>query len=152
MHTYISAEGLKKLKDELDCLKNVKRKEVIERIAKAKELGDLSENAEYSDAKDEQGFIEGRIMELEKIINDVVVVKESSKNSDFVNIGSEIKVKIDSEIKKFKIVGSREANPGENKISNESPLGQALLGRKVGEKVRVIIPKGEIEYQILEIN
>lgn len=151
MPHYISSEGLEKLKKELDELKNVKRKEVIERIAKAKELGDLAENAEYSEAKDEQGFIEGRIIELEKLISEAIVIDKNKESSDVVVIGSQVKVRYDGETKLYTIVGSKEANPEENKISNESPLGQAFLGRKVGDIVKVSAPKGETEYEILEI-
>jgi len=150
MPNYLTAEGLEKIKRELDELKNVKRKEVIERIARAKELGDLSENAEYSDAKDEQGFIEGSIIELEKMINDSILV-DNKKTSEVVIIGSRLKIKNDGKERYYTIVGSKEASPQENKISNESPLGQAFLGKKVGDIVNVEVPKGEVEYEILAI-
>lgn len=151
MPLYISSEGLEKIKKELVELKNVKRKEVIERIAKAKELGDLSENAEYSDAKDEQGFIEGRIIELDRMVSEAVIVDDKQRSLDVVTIGSQVEVRYDSQNKIYTIVGSREASPLEDKISNESPLGQAFLGKKIGDKVTVKIPKGEVEYEILAI-
>ncbi|MBU1165099.1 transcription elongation factor GreA [Patescibacteria group bacterium] len=151
MTQYISKEGLTKLMSELEELKNVKRKEVIERITKAKELGDLSENADYHDAKDEQGFIEGRIIELEHMIKNVVIV-ENNKKSDIVDIGHKVKILCEGSEREYEIVGSNEANPAEYKISNESPLGQAFLGSKVGDVVKVIVPKGEMECEILAIS
>lgn len=150
--TYITADGLKKLKEELEHLKTVTRMEISERIREAKELGDLSENAEYSDAKDEQTFIENRIAELEAIIRNVQIIKKNKKNG-IVQIGSALKLKMENgkEIT-YTIVGSSEAKPLEGKISNESPLGKAFLGKKEGEIVDVSVPKGIIKYTILEIN
>jgi len=150
MSHYISKKGLEKLKLELDELKNVKRKEVIERITRAKELGDLSENADYHDAKDEQGFIEGRILELEKMIKEAIIVK-NNKKSDVVDIGHKVKILCEGSEREYEIVGSNEANPADFKISNESPMGQAFLGRKVGDIVKFSVPKGEMECEILEI-
>ena len=131
MPNYISKEGLEKLKLELDELKNVKRKQVIERITKAKELGDLSENADYHDAKDEQGFIEGRILELEKIVSDAIIVENEKNKSGLIAIGNTIKIMCEGEERHYTIVGSKEADPKQKKISNEYPLGQAFLGKKV---------------------
>lgn len=149
--TYITKEGLEKLKEELIYLKKVKMPEVVERIARAKELGDLSENAEYQDAKDEQGFIAGRIAELEHLINKSQVI-EGNGSKELVSIGSTIKVICDANEYQYTIVGSNEADPAKGLISNESPIGRAFLGRKKGEKVIVKAPKGEMECEILEIS
>ena len=153
MKYYISKEGLEKLKNELYSLKNVKRKEIIERIRNAKELGDLSENAEYAEAKDEQSFIEGKILEIENFINKAVIIDENSRSSDTVTVGTTVKIQCEGEKnhKEYTIVGSNEANPREGKISNESPFGKAFLGKKIGEKVEVQIPKGKIICEIMEI-
>ena len=138
------------MKEELEYLKKQKMPQVVERIARAKELGDLSENAEYQDAKDEQGFIAGRIAELENLINKSEIINENG-SKDFVNVGSTIKVKCGKIQYQYTIVGSNEANPTKGLISNESPIGRAFLGRKIGEKVVVKIPKGEMECEILAI-
>lgn len=148
---YITPNGLEKLKEEMDHLKKVKMPEIIERIARAKELGDLSENAEYHDAKDEQGFIAGRIIEIENLINKSIVITENN-NHDSVNIGSTIRVKCGEAKFQYTIVGSNESDPTKGFISNESPLGRAFLGHKKGEKVKVMVPKGEMECEILEIS
>ena len=147
--------GLKKLEDELHDLKVVKRKEVAEKIKEAREQGDLSENAEYDAAKDEQRDIEARIEELEKILKNVEVVdmEDDSENLEKVSFGLAVKVK-DNEFgdeMEFKIVGATEANSLKGKISNESPLGKALIGAKKGDIVSVEAPAGVIEYTILDI-
>jgi transcription elongation factor GreA len=147
---YITKEGLEKLKVELEDLKKNKMPDVIERIAKAKELGDLSENAEYQDAKDEQGFIAGRIAELENLINKSEIITENS-NKDVVTIGSTVRALCDQDEYEYTIVGSNEADPGQGLISNESPIGRAFLGTKIGDKVVVTTPKGEMECEVLEI-
>ena len=147
---YLSKEGLEKLKEELNFLKTTKRKEIIERIETAKEMGDLSENAEYTDAKEEQGFVEGRVLELEDMINNATVVEENT-NKSMVNIGSMIKVRSEAGEKDFHVVGSNEADPVKGKISYESPLGKAFIGKRIGDEVEVIIPKGIIKYTIVEI-
>ncbi|MDX9892970.1 MAG: transcription elongation factor GreA [Patescibacteria group bacterium] len=147
---YITKEGLEKLKEELEYLKKTKMPEVVERISRAKELGDLSENAEYHDAKDEQGFIAGRIAELENLVIKSLVIEESG-SKEVVSIGSTIKVKCDNHSFTYTIVGSNEANPAHGLISNESPIGRAFLGRKKGDKVTVKVPRGEMECHILEI-
>ncbi|NUM25405.1 MAG: transcription elongation factor GreA [Candidatus Buchananbacteria bacterium] len=147
---YITKNGLEKLKEELELLKKTKMPEVIERIARAKELGDLSENAEYQDAKDEQGFIAGRIAELEHLINKSHVI-EQKNNRDYVDIGSTIKVTCDGNKFTYTIVGSNEADPAQGLISNESPIGRSFLGRKKGDKVKVRVPRGEMECEVLEI-
>ncbi|MFA6215136.1 MAG: transcription elongation factor GreA [Patescibacteria group bacterium] len=147
---YITQNGLEKLREELEYLKKKKMPEVIERIARAKELGDLSENAEYQDAKDEQGFIAGRIVELENLINKSEIIKENG-SKEMVTVGSTIKVKCEGNHYQYTIVGSNEADPTKGLISNESPLGRAFLTRKLGDKIQVIVPKGVMECEILEI-
>ena len=151
--TFITEEGLVKLKDELEDLKTNKRKEIAERIREAKELGDLSENAEYTDAKEEQGFIEGRIMELEEIVRNVEIIKkDKNSNSQEVTIGSTIKIEDGSgKTQQYTIVGSSEADPTGGRISNESPIGQSFLGKKIGESVMVQTPAGELKFIIIEI-
>ncbi len=149
----LTYEGLVKLEDELQDLKVNKRKEVAAKIKEAREQGDLSENAEYDAAKDEQRDIEARIEEIEKILKNAVVYTEEDVDSDAVTIGSSVKlldIEFDEELT-YKIVGSTEANSLEGKISNESPVGRALLGATVGQTVKVETQAGEIEYKILEI-
>lgn len=145
--------GLKQYEDELHNLKVVKRKEVAQKIKEAREQGDLSENAEYDAAKDEQRDIELRIEELEKLLKNAEVVVEEEIDLEKINIGCKVKVyeiEEDEEME-FKIVGSTEANSLQNKISNESPVGQALLGKKVGDVVDVETQVGVIQYRVLEI-
>ena len=145
--------GLKQYEDELQNLKVVKRKVVAQKIKEAREQGDLSENAEYDAAKDEQRDIELRIEELEKLLKNAEVVVEEEIDLEKINIGCKVKVyEIDEdEEMEFKIVGSTEANSLQNKISNESPVGQALLGKKVGDVVDVETQVGVIQYKVLEI-
>ncbi len=146
--------GLKKLEDELQDLKVVKRKEIAQKIKEAREQGDLSENAEYDAAKDEQRDIELRIEELEKLLKNAEVVVEEEIELDKINIGCVVEVydvEFDEELE-FKIVGSTEANSLENKISNESPVGKALMGAKVGDTVSAETQAGVIEYKILGIS
>lgn len=146
---FVTQDGFDKLKVELDELITVKRKEVAARIADAKELGDLSENAEYSDAKDEQGFVETRIAELQQILHNVEIIKHR-KNSSTVEVGSTITVKMKGgKEATYRIVGSSEADPSQNRISNESPLGQAFLSKAVGDTVTVTTPGGETKFEIL---
>jgi len=147
--TYTTQEGLNKLKEELRHLKSVRRKEVAARIEKAKELGDLSENAEYAEAKDELAFIEGRILELEDYINRSVVI--SHEASDKVILGSKVTVRTKDKEKVYTIVGPNEANPAEGFISNETPLAQALLGKKKDDQTEVKAPSGMIKYSIIKI-
>jgi transcription elongation factor GreA len=146
----LTAEGLTKLQEELDELKTVHRKEVNDRIRQAKEYGDLSENAEYEDAKQEQAFIEGRILKLEGMIRNSRLIDESSFAADEVHIGATVKVKDlkNNESYEFHIVGSAEADPSAKRISNESPLGRALLTHKKGETVDVSTPRGVVKYKI----
>lgn len=147
---YVSKEGLERFKQELDGLINVKRKEIIERIERAKELGDLSENAEYAAAKDEQAFTEGRIIELKDMIARAEIINSSGR-VDLVHVGSKVKVKTDGTETEYEIVGVAEADPLTGKISNESPLGRSFLGRRIGDKIQIQIPKGMVTYTILEI-
>lgn len=145
----ISKEGLKKLKEELDFLKTKKRKEVAARIKKALEQGDLSENAEYAEAKEEQAFTEGKIIELEEKVKNAEVIKNGK--SETVKPGSKIRVKFDDSEMDFEIVGASEANPSEGRISNESPIGSALIDHKVGDKVEVETPGGRMQYELLKV-
>ena len=147
IQSYITKDGLAKLKDELKELKNVKRKEIAWRIQEAKELGDLSENAEYAEAKNEQAFTEGRIIEIENTLKNAVVIDKSGGNG-VVQVGSSITAKTEAGSRQYTIVGSNEANPVKGLISNESPLGQAFLGRKAGETVEVKVPAGVVKYKI----
>jgi transcription elongation factor GreA len=146
----LTKEGLEKLNEELKVLVNDKRKEVIERIREAAAHGDLSENADYAQAREEQSFIEGRILEIEDIIKNAEIITTNSHGST-VNIGSTVMVKAGGTEKKYTIVGSNEANPKEGKISNESLVGKALLGRKAREKFKVGTPSGDMEYEIVSI-
>ena len=150
----LTYEGLRKYEDELHDLKVVKRKEVAQKIKEAREQGDLSENAEYDAAKDEQRDIEARIDELEKLLKNVEVVDEDEVGTDVINVGCTVDVydcEFEEEIE-FKIVGSTEANSLAGKISNESPVGKALIGKKVGDVVEVETQSGVIEYKVLKID
>ena len=149
----LTSEGLKKLEDELDELIVVKRKEVAQKIKEAREQGDLSENAEYDAAKDEQRDIEARIEEIEKILKNAEIVDEDEVDLETINIGCQIKIldiEFDEELI-YKIVGSTEANSLKGKISNESPVGKALIGKKVGDLVSVETQVGVIQYKVLDI-
>ncbi len=148
--TYISKDGLDKLRAELAEMTNVRRPEIAQRIHDAKEHGDLSENAEYEDAKNEQAFVEGRIQTLETMIKNASLIDEHT-STDHVQIGSTVKVKGEDGTETFSIVGSAEARPADGRISNELPVGRALLGRKKGDKVVVKVPAGDFAYTILEI-
>ena len=150
--TFITQEGLQKLEQELNYLKTDKRKEIANRIQSAKDLGDLSENAEYSDAKDSQAFNDGRILELGEIIRSATIIKEH-QGSGAVTVGNSIKIKDEEtgDIREYEIVGSQEADPVGGKISNESPLGKAFLNKKKGDIVEITLPKGIVRYQIIEI-
>lgn len=145
--------GLKALEEELENLKVVKRREIAQKIKEAREQGDLSENAEYDAAKDEQRDIEARIEELEKILKNAEVVVEDEVDLDKINVGCKVKLydcEFDEELE-YKIVGSTEANSLQGKISNESPVGKALLGARVGDTVQVETQAGVLEYKVLEI-
>jgi len=150
---YMTPEGVKKLEDEVEYYKTVKRKEITEKIKVALSFGDLSENAEYDEAKNDQAFVEGKIAQLEAMLRNAVIIDESQIDNETVNMGCKVKVKdydFDEEVI-FKIVGSTEADPMEYKISNESPVGEALMGKRVGETIEVPIPDGISKYEILEI-
>jgi len=152
--TVLTREGLQKLEDELDELKSIHRREVNDRIRQAKEFGDISENAEYEDAKQEQAFVEGRILKVETMIRNSRIIDESEFSTDEVHLGATVKVK---DVKsgssmEFTIVGSAEADPTNQRLSNESPLGKALIGRKKGEACEVQTPRGVTTYKIEAIN
>ena len=145
--------GLEKLEKELEFLKSVKRREVASRIKTAISFGDISENSEYEDAKNEQAFIEGRIITLEKMLRNVRLIDDTEITSDIISIGSTVLLK-DLEFNEdfhYTIVGSAEANPADNKISNESPVGKAILNKKIGDTVEVSVPAGILKYQVLKI-
>ena len=150
MTKYLTEEGMKKIKEELEYRKKTLSYEISRAIKEAKEQGDLSENAEYSEAKRQQAENEGRVAELEMALKDSVLVAYD-KSSQTVQIGSLIKVKNNGDEMEFKIVGSNESNPAEMKISNESPMGKAFMGKKKGDKVEVNTPGGKMNYVILEI-
>ncbi|MBR4892959.1 MAG: transcription elongation factor GreA [Clostridia bacterium] len=149
----LTADGLQGLKDQLEFLKTEKRKEIAEKIKEALSFGDLSENAEYDAAKNEQAEVEEKINKLENTIKNAKVIEDDSLNEGIVTIGCKVKLfdkEFDEEIT-YSIVGSTEANPAQYKISNESPLGTALLGKKEGDEVYVDAPQGVMEFKILEI-
>ncbi len=150
----LTSEGLKKLQDELDNLKNVRRKENTEALKVAKSFGDLSENSEYDEAKNEQAEIEARISEIENMLKNIEIIDEDGIATDVVSIGTKVTVKDldDGEIMEYLIVGSTEADPMKGKISDESPVGTALLGHKIGEIVVVEAPMGKLEYEVMNIS
>ena len=147
---YLTAERLDELKKELDHLKKVVRHEIIAKITEAKAMGDLSENAAYSDAKEQQAFAEGHILELEDFLKTAVVIQK--KSGDLVRIGSSIQIEGNGKVKNYQIVGSNEANPLKGMISNESPIGRAFLGHKLGDDVVVETPAGRATYKITAVN
>lgn len=147
---YLSKERFEELKKELEVLRSKKRLEVAERLKQAKEFGDLTENSEYIEAREEQNWLENRIFELEEILKKAVIIKKPSSLSE-VEVGCTVTVKKGSQVFRYTIVGSDEASPKEGKISNESPLGRAFLNRKIGDVVMVSTPAGEAEYQITKI-
>ena len=148
---YVTSEGLEDMKKELDELKNVKRPEVINALKDARALGDLSENAEYDAARSEQALVENKIKELEQMIEHATIIEDVK--SDKVSIGTSVKLEYieEKETEIYTIVGSKEADPFENKISNESPLAQAIIGKKVGTTVKVDSPEGKYSVKIVEI-
>lgn len=147
---YLSKERYEELLRELDNLKTEGRKKIADRLKNAKELGDLSENSEYQEARQDQDYLEQKINQLENIIRSSEVIKKSS-TQDIVGIGSKVKVRRDGTTLIYKIVGSNEANPSLGLISNESPIGMSLLGKRVGEEVTINTPKGDVAYKILGI-
>lgn len=145
----ITAEGKKELEAELDTLK-ARRGEIADKIAEARDYGDLSENAEYDAAREEQGLVESRVAEIEDILLNAELIKASHKST--IGIGSKVELKNGAKAVSYHVVGPVEANPVEGKISNESPIGIALMGKKVGDKATVTTPKGEINYSIVAVN
>ena len=150
MPEYVSREGLEKLKKELQYLKTEKRHEIASRLEHAKTLGDLSENAEYQETKEEQSQVETHIAELEERLRNMVLIA-AQHGTDRVSVGSTVRVKSKQGDEKYQIVGSEETNPSQGKISNESPLGKAFLGKKLGDKTEIKTPSGTVVYEILEI-
>ena len=153
--TILTEEGLKKLEDELDYLRSEKRQQVAERLKVAISYGDISENSEYDDAKNEQAFVEGRILTLEKMIRNAKVIKDSEINKKVVSLGSQVTIKDmeTEEEEEYTVVGTTEADPMADppRISNESPVGKAILGQKVGSVCKVPTPDGELSYKIVSI-
>lgn len=149
----LTLDGLKKLEQELELYKTVKRREVAQRIKEAIEFGDISENSEYEDAKNEQAMIEGRIITLEKMLRNARVIDEGDIHTDVVSVGSTVMLKDldEGDEIQYTIVGSAEADPLKNKISNESPVGKALLGQTIGSTVEILVPAGKLRYEILNI-
>jgi transcription elongation factor GreA len=150
----LTVEGQQKLEEELHFLETVKRREVGERIKEAKEFGDISENSEYDDAKNEQAWVESRIIEVNQILAHATIITAPKKN-DKVSLGSKVELKVDGdkETTLYRIVGSAEADPANNTISNESPVGQAIIGRKKGDVVAVALPSGKtISYTVVSIH
>ena len=150
----LTEEGLKNLKEELENLKTVKRKEISEKIKVALSFGDLSENSEYDEAKNEQAITEARILSIENMLKNVKIIDESEINTDYVQVGSLVKVRdIEfDEICEYRIVGSNEADPTKGKISDESPVGKGLLGHKKGDKVEIETPAGPVLFEIKKIS
>ncbi len=148
---YVSAEGLKKMEAELEELRTVKRAEVAERIHNAMEFGDFSENSELEQAKNDQAFLEGRILSLEQMIKKAVVIDQNGHH-ELVEVGSKVVVEAEGERTAYVIVGSAEAAPAEGRISNESPVGRALIGHRAGETVKLTVPAGTVEMRILGVS
>lgn len=150
----LTSEGLEKLEKELEYLKTVARREVAEHIKTALEFGDISENSEYDDAKNEQAFIEGRIATVEKILRNARVIDEQEMKKGVVGLGSRVKLKDleTGEEHEYTLVGSAESDPAHDKISNEAPVGKAIMGKKVGTVVDVAVPAGVIQYKIMEVS
>ena len=154
-HVYLTKEGLEKLQQDLENMKTVRRKEVAERLKQAIGFGDLSENSEYDDAKDEQAFIEGEIQRMEEMLINVVVIEDGAKVDDgTITIGSKVVIRFvgDDEEEEYKIVGTVEADPMNNRISNESPVGKAIIGHKAGDIVDIEVPTGIVQYEIVKVD
>lgn len=150
IQTQLTKQGFENLKKELEELKTVKRPKAVERLSKARAMGDLSENSEYSAAKEELAFVEGRIQEIEEIIKNVEVI-DFKNDANSIQLGSTIEVEINGQKDVFQIVGEFEADPLNKKLSYTSPIGQALIGKKKGEIVEVEVPAGKMKYKIIEI-
>ena len=151
--TYLTRDGLAKLQKELEFIRTTRRQEVADRIQRANSIGGTVDNAEYDEAKKEQAFIEGRILDLERIINKSTIIEDVAEDSDQVNVGSKVTVMNQLRNKKesYHIVGSPEADPSNGKISNLSPIGKALLGTKIGQVAQVQVPAGTINLEVLDI-
>ena len=148
--SYVTEEGLKRLKDELEHMEKVERPSISKQIAEARDKGDLSENADYHKAKEDQAFLEGKIKEYEEILSGVVIIKE--KHSGLIDVGSTVTIQEEGQAEeKYQLVGAKEANPRDGHISNESPIGRALLGHRVGDEVAVDTPNGQTKFKILNI-
>ncbi len=149
----LTQSGLKKLEEELTYLKSVKRREVAARIKTAISFGDLSENAEYDNAKNEQAFIEGKIITLEKMLRNARLIEDNEVSKEIVGVGCTVRLQDmeDNEVLEFTIVGTAESDPANNRISNESPVGRAIIGHPIGAEVNINVPAGAIKYKILEI-
>lgn len=147
---YLTKDGIEKLKSELEELTTSERAKVATKLKEAKEYGDLSENIQWDDAKDQQAFIEGRIAEIEHILKHASII-ESPRKKDAVDLGCTVHLELEDGKQIYTIVGSTEANPEEGKISNESPIGQALIGKKPGDEITIEVPSGEMTYKILKI-
>jgi transcription elongation factor GreA len=148
---YLTKERLEEFKTELEELKNTKRNDVAQRLKAAKEYGDLSENSEYAEAREEQATVEGRIFELEEVLKSAVII-EKGDGSGVIQVGSVVTIKKGDKTSVYTIVGKYEAKPEEGRISDESPLGKAFLKHKVGDKINVTTPAGQMTYEILKIN
>ena len=154
-HVYLTKEGLEKLQQDLENMKTVRRKEVAERLKQAIGFGDLSENSEYDDAKNEQAFIEGEIQRMEEMLINVVVIEDGAKVDDgTITIGSKVVIRFvgDDEEEEYKIVGTVEADPMNTRISNESPVGKAIIGHKAGDIVDIEVPTGIVQYEIVKVD
>ena len=154
-HVYLTKEGLEKLQQDLENMKTVRRKEVAERLKQAIGFGDLSENSEYDDAKNEQAFIEGEIQRMEEMLINVVVIEDGAKVDDgTITIGSKVVIRFvgDDEEEEYKLVGTVEADPMNNRISNESPVGKAIIGHKAGDIVDIEVPTGIVQYEIVKVD
>ncbi|NMB38773.1 MAG: transcription elongation factor GreA [Firmicutes bacterium] len=151
---FLTPEGLEKLEKELETLKTAKRREIAQKIKESLEFGDITENSEYNNAKNEQAFVEGRIIFLEKLLRNAKIIYDDDHDGDEVVVGRWVTVRDleTGEILKYKIVGSAEANPAESKISNESPVGQALIGKTPGVVVDVEVFDGILQYELLEVS
>ena len=149
----LTPEGLMNLEKELEYLRSTKRREVADRIKQAIEFGDITDNSEYEDAKNEQAFVEGRIATLEKMLRNAKLIEGPDGDHDEVAVGSRVVLKdLDlGDVEEYTIVGSAEANPSKQRISNESPVGRAVLGKAVGSVVEVLVPAGTVKYQVLQI-
>ncbi len=152
--TILTSEGLKRLEDELEQLRTKTRKEVAEKLKVALSFGDLSENSEYDEAKNEQARVEARILQLETMLKNVTILDSNELTNEIIQIGSKVKIKDleDGEVLEYRIVGSMETNPDEGKISDESPVGKALIGHKIKDIVKIKIPAGVVQYEVLEIS